>query len=113
MQRPKTNPARFQEDDSDSLHNHVQSVCSFNKTQDELEDAPLPKRPLTAYLIFSKDIRKDIVRQNPDANPTEIIKKISLLWKELPQDERLKFLEKAEQDRQRYDQEMELHNQYN
>ena len=39
-----------------------------------------PKRPLTSYMAFMKDVRPDVVAENPAASVTEISKLIGIRW---------------------------------
>ncbi|XP_023041347.1 transcription factor A, mitochondrial isoform X2 [Piliocolobus tephrosceles] len=43
-----------------------------------------PKKPVSSYLRFSKEQLPIFRAENPDAKPTELIRRIAKLWRELP-----------------------------
>lgn len=40
-----------------------------------------PKRSLTAYMIFSNQIRPELMKQNPEMKVTEVSKHVATRWK--------------------------------
>uniref|UniRef100_A0A2K6PPN6 Transcription factor A, mitochondrial n=1 Tax=Rhinopithecus roxellana TaxID=61622 RepID=A0A2K6PPN6_RHIRO len=46
--------------------------------------ASCPKKPVSSYLRFSKEQLPIFRAENPDAKPTELIRRIAKLWRELP-----------------------------
>jgi len=38
------------------------------------------KKPASAYIIFGKEKRKEILRENPSAKVTEVVKEIARCW---------------------------------
>lgn len=58
--------------------------------------APVTKRPLSAYSIFLRNEYNKVKEQSPDLKFTEISKKLGDLWKELPNDQKAKYLREAE-----------------
>ena len=56
-----------------------------------------PKRPPSAFLLFSKDIRKKVAQTCPYFSPLDISKVISEQWKNLPEQEKNKYRETAAQ----------------
>merc|ERR1711988_1365795 len=66
-----------------------------------------PKRGKSAYILFSIE-RREIVKEQlgPDAKVQEIMKKVALDWRELPEEEKKPWEEKSVQDKARYDQEL-------
>jgi len=73
----------------------------------ELTDAP--KRPCSAYIYFSNEMREDVKAANPFATATQMIKLLGAAWKELPEGERGVYERQALDDRTRYDAEMVHH----
>ncbi|BFU23124.1 high mobility group box domain containing protein [Entamoeba histolytica HM-1:IMSS-B] len=49
------------------------------------------KRPLSAYFLYSKDVRKSVVEANPTLKNTEIMKIIGEKWKGLSDQEKKKY----------------------
>ncbi|GBN81184.1 Transcription factor A, mitochondrial [Araneus ventricosus] len=56
---------------------------------------PAPKKPLTAYMIFCKDNRKELLKQNPTLTSTEQIKKLAAQWNCLSLDMKEPYENKA------------------
>lgn len=62
-----------------------------------------PKRNRSAFILFSIDIRKKTQQENLDIlNPNDKFVKIAQLWKELSEDERKVYEERAKQEKERY-----------
>ena len=51
------------------------------------------KRPASAYILFSKDIRPTIVKENPTMKSKEIVKMIAAKWKIMNENEKKKYQE--------------------
>ena len=62
-------------------------------TANKLTEATKPKikKPASAYLLFSKDIRPTVVKENPSLTGKEIIQAISARWKDLSDVEKKKY----------------------
>ncbi|GIY06124.1 transcription factor A, mitochondrial [Caerostris darwini] len=59
-------------------------------------DIPLPpKKPLTAYMIFCQDKRKELLQKSPSLNITEQIKILASQWNQLSLPMREPFQERA------------------
>ncbi|CAL1287595.1 unnamed protein product [Larinioides sclopetarius] len=56
---------------------------------------PPPKKPLTAYMIFCKDNRRELLKQNPTLTSTEQIKKLAAQWNTLSLDLKEPYENKA------------------
>merc|ERR1712154_425373 len=55
----------------------------------------MPKRALSAYMLFQKEKRPSIVEANPDAKVTEIMGLVADAWKELSDKEKEPFQKKS------------------
>ena len=66
-----------------------------------------PKGPKGPYICFSMDVRPSIVKKNPNASPSEVMKLIGEAWKEVKDDKkkRAKYDEMAAADKERYESE--------
>jgi len=64
-----------------------------------------PKQPLSGYVHFLNDRREDVRKESPDMSFAEISKKLASEWSQLGQEEKLKYAERADLDKERYSQE--------
>ena len=53
------------------------------------------KRPMNAFMIWSKKMRKRVSKENPDFNAVEISKQLGREWKGLIEEERWPFIEES------------------
>ena len=67
-----------------------------------------PKKPSSAYILFQKEKRQEILRTKPKAKVTEVVKEIAKAWQALSKKERWPYNEQARVDKDRYDQEIKL-----
>lgn len=70
------------------------------------KDPNAPKRNMSAYFLYSIDARPTIKEQNPDASFGDIARLISSKFKELSEEEKAAWQEKADKDKVRYQREM-------
>lgn len=61
-----------------------------------------PKRPLSAYMYFSQDVRPKIKEGNPALSFAELGREIGAAWKIITTTDRAKFDKMAAKDKQRY-----------
>eukprot|EP00954_Amorphochlora_amoebiformis_P008945 695293-Amorphochlora_amoeboformis.AAC.1 len=66
-----------------------------------------PKRAKSAYLFFTQDKRAEVVEQNPEAKPKDIMKILGGKWKGLSSEDKGPYEEKQKEDKKRYKTEME------
>ncbi|GAA6037696.1 hypothetical protein JCM8097_002293 [Rhodosporidiobolus ruineniae] len=69
------------------------------------KDPNAPKRPLSAYMHFSQAERASVKEENPDVKFGEIGKILGARWKELDDEDKKPFEEKAKADKARYEKE--------
>ncbi len=62
-----------------------------------------PKRALTAYMIYSNQIRPELMKQNPEMKITEISGHIAEKWKSLGDTDRAKLQAQADSLRKEYE----------
>lgn len=72
----------------------------------KVKDPLAPKKPCGAYMWFCKEMREDIKREHPDWSVTQIGRQLGLDWKSIDDDEKKRFYEMAEKDKERYNKEM-------
>eukprot|EP01089_Gocevia_fonbrunei_P009266 TRINITY_DN2138_c0_g1_i2.p1 TRINITY_DN2138_c0_g1~~TRINITY_DN2138_c0_g1_i2.p1 ORF type:complete len:231 (-),score=70.23 TRINITY_DN2138_c0_g1_i2:69-761(-) len=65
-----------------------------------------PKRPLTAYMIFSQEKRGEIKQNNPDVSFGEVGKLLGQAWQKLSSDDRVPFENKSKEAKVRYQEEL-------
>lgn len=59
------------------------------------EEGEKPKRGPNAYMIFSNEKRGEVKAENPGLKVTEIAKVIGDMWKELSEEEKQEYKDKA------------------
>lgn len=64
-----------------------------------------PKRPSSAYILFSKEAREQIKIDTPDLTFGEIGKEIGARWKNVDADDKVRFEGLAKEDKGRYERE--------
>jgi len=69
------------------------------------KDPSAPKRGLSAYMFFSQEHRKLVQTENQDASFGEIGKILGEKWKHMSDRDKKPYVEKAEQDKKRYESE--------
>ncbi|CAJ0880362.1 2382_t:CDS:10, partial [Entrophospora sp. SA101] len=94
-----------------NVHNQHQStggggnqVRKFKRNQ--LKDPNAPKRPNTAYILFSNEIRPETKDANPKANQKEIVTMIGQKWKALSSEQKKVYEDRYSADKERYDEEL-------
>lgn len=70
------------------------------------KDPSAPKAPLNGYLVYFNEERSEMRQKNPNIGFGELTKIIAAKWKELPADEKQKYINEAELDKERYNKEM-------
>lgn len=69
------------------------------KTQ---RDPNAPKRPISAFLLFSNSNRSAVKRSKPEATNAEVSRTLAALWKGLPKESRQLYVDKEQQLREQY-----------
>jgi len=72
----------------------------------ELSAPVKPKKPSSAYMIYSTEQRKALKRENPGMSIRELKKLMSAKWKDLPGIDKAKWEDKAKAAKKAYDTEM-------
>tara|TARA_B110001450_G_scaffold241502_1_gene251054 strand:+ start:499 stop:1923 length:1425 start_codon:yes stop_codon:yes gene_type:complete len=79
----------------------------------EVENAPIPtpkpKRAITAWTAFFSSQRAEFKAKNPDIASKDIMGALSKIWNTLDEDGKAPFTKKAEEDKIRYNKEMETY----
>jgi high mobility group protein B2 len=82
-------------------------VKAIKKTDKKKKDPDAPKKNCSSYIFFCKDTRDTVKEDNPEFKGTEVTKELGRLWRELDEEGKAPFVEKAEADKVRYTKEME------
>jgi len=53
------------------------------------------KRPMNAFMVWSRQKRKEISQEHPKMHNSEISKKLGVMWKELSDEDKTPYVEKA------------------
>merc|ERR1712038_1581604 len=77
------------------------------------KDPNAPKRNMSAFFLYSNDIRPTVKAENPDAKFGDIAKIISRQYKELSEREMEKYQKLAAEDKERYQREMQEYKERN
>lgn len=70
-----------------------------------------PKKALSPYMIFVRETRAKVCRDNPDMHALKIMKEVGYLWKHISQEEKARFEEYAQKDKIRFQSETEAYNE--
>merc|ERR1712048_1420510 len=74
------------------------------------KDEKCPKRPLTSYFLYAKDVRAATKEEFPTKPITEIAKEISKKWKLLTEEEKRPFEDESKKLKEQYKKDMEEYN---
>lgn len=70
-----------------------------------------PKQPLSGYVHFLNDRRETVRKEAPDISFADISKKLANEWSQLGQEDKQKYVERAELDKERYSREFQEYQQ--
>jgi len=79
---------------------------AMQKLKERGTNAVPPKKSASAYIIFGKEKRAEILKRNPNAKVTEVVKEIAHSWQLLTKEDRQKYKEAAKKDKERYEKEL-------
>ena len=63
----------------------------MQKIKERGNGAVPPKKPASAYIIFGKEKREEILKRNPNAKVTAVVKEIAGCWGRMNKEDRLKY----------------------
>ena len=75
-----------------------------------VQEKSLPKKPCTAYAMFSKNVWKSIVKEHPTFTMREVNSRVSELWKEVGDEDRRMYQQQAKEN---YENRIERYNSAN
>ncbi|XP_041356179.1 high mobility group protein 20A-like [Gigantopelta aegis] len=79
------------------------------KRKKNMKDVNAPKQPLTGYVRFVNERRQALRQENPNLIFSEITKMLGAEWSKLPPQEKQRFLDEADKDKERYLKEIEAY----
>lgn len=68
--------------------------------------ALLPKKPRSAYILFSSAMRAEVLANNDKMAPSDVMRELAALWKSANKTTKVKFEKDAAADKVRYEKEM-------
>ncbi|XP_069046718.1 high mobility group protein 20A isoform X4 [Lepisosteus oculatus] len=77
------------------------------KRKKPIKDRNAPKAPLTGYVRFMNERREQLRAERPDVPFPEITRMLGNEWSKLPPEEKQRYLDEAERDKERYMRELE------
>ncbi len=95
--------ARPKKDSESSSANVVEKKNAGKKDK----DPNAPKRPRTAYILFSGQEGKKVRAANPEMSAKDVMREIGRRWSQIDPEKKAKFEEEAKADKERYSEEME------
>jgi hypothetical protein len=85
----------------------VEKVKAEKKPRKKAEnDSSVPKKPLTAYILFCNATRDEIKNENPEMKFVDITRELGSRWNNLSAEDKAVYTELHDKDVERYEQEM-------
>lgn len=84
-------------------------VSSGGAKAKKVKDPNAPKKGMSAFMLFSNEQRNKIKADNPESSFGEIGRKVGEAWKALSEKQKQTYVKKAEEDKKRYESEMETY----
>ena len=75
----------------------------------EKKDKDAPKKAISAYFFYIKERRDSITKEQPNLTNKEIVKKMSEEWNSLSDEKKKPYIQKAEADKKRYENEKTIY----
>ncbi len=82
---------------------HTVNETTSKKKKKKEKDPNAPKRPLTTYMLYCKDMRQEIVKENPDKSVPEIGKILGQKYHKLSKSEKDSYVITAQRLKEQYD----------
>lgn len=87
------------------------NINNLGKPSKPIKDPNAPKKPLSAYFLFTNDERAKIKAEFPEMSITEIAKETGRRWAQVSAQDREKYEARYQLSRNEYDQAMSTYNQ--
>jgi hypothetical protein len=80
---------------------------SEKKSEKKAKDKNAPKNAMSAYIIFSQDMRPIVKKEQPTLDAKDTLRALGAMWKKVDDKTKAKYQELAENDKKRFKSEME------
>ncbi|KAL3805487.1 hypothetical protein ACHAWO_002997 [Cyclotella atomus] len=67
---------------------------TFTSIATKAKGSPKAKKPLTGYMLFAKETRPEIIKENPDMSFGEVGKELGARWRALSEAEKAEWKNK-------------------
>jgi len=104
---PGTNPDNTSQRNGEEKPRRGGNWSKGRKRKKPVKDSNAPKAPLTGYVRFMNDRREQLRAERPDVPFPEITRMLGNEWSKLGADEKQRYLDEAERDKERYMRELE------
>lgn len=91
---------------SKSIKKHLNKF-DVVKSKKGKKDPDAPKRPMTAFMYYTKENRSIVKEEDESLGFADIARELGSRWKNLDEEEKEPYLEMAAEDKERYQREME------
>ena len=71
----------------------IQNIPKVTKKVKKVKDPNAPKKPLSHYMVFCMRHRQDVCANNPQSIPTDISRKLGLMWNLLTPEQKAKYID--------------------
>jgi len=72
----------------------------------EKRDPDAPKAAKNSFIFFCSEKRSEVKEENPGMKPSDITKKLGKMWREMDDEDKEEFQDKAKEDKERFNDEM-------
>lgn len=72
----------------------------MQKIKDRGTNAVPPKKSASAYIIYGKEKRAEILRRDPQTKVTEVVKEMARCWGEMSKEDKQKYKDAAKKGKQ-------------
>ena len=90
----------------------TQAYLERPRLQWSVQDGRAPKKALSSYMIYVKERKYEIMRDNPSLAFANVMQAVADKWRTLSEEEKLYYNSKADEDKQRYQNEMDQWNKH-
>lgn len=111
--KEKKDPTKAQKDQTKEKKDLAQDKKDQAKEKKKAKDPNKPKKPLSSYLVFGMEMRKNLANDQAGLNFTDTNARISQKWKELSEKEKEPWNEMAALLKKKYEVDMEEYRKTN
>lgn len=104
-----TRELNVQDRQDELIHKFIGDRLKIKKRRDPNR----PKKPLSSFLYFCNDYRDKVRSDNPDLKMGGVMKELGKLWKDLDEENKIKFIKMAETAKGQYEEQLEQFNLVN